>query len=197
MPTAPILYRAVQLGSEVRFGNGPDLDGTFQGYGSIHGVTDSYGTRVMPGAWTSGGLDAEPYPLLWMHNPDVVLGTFTAKEDERGLLIDGRWDATDVGQRARAQALSGSAPELSVGFSPLETQADDEDAFIACRLVEVSQIVRRFASTPGAQLAAVRASATGLLGEAQESEESPAQSRTGLAVARARLLLTRPGSPGR
>lgn len=158
-----VRYHSAAFGTDLRFGNGPDLDGVFAGYGSIFGVTDSYGTRMMPGCWRAGGLDERPYALLWMHNPDVVLGTFTAREDEKGLWIEGRYDATDVGQRARAQAQSGSAPELSVGFVQLESLADDPDAFTVCRLVEVSQITARMASTPGAALANVRAAADTLL----------------------------------
>jgi HK97 family phage prohead protease len=161
--TSGVRYHQAAFGRDLRFGNGPEVDGVFTGYGSIFGVTDSYGTRMMPGCWRAGGLDEQPYALLWMHNPDVVLGTFTAREDERGLWMEGRYDATDVGQRARAQAQSGSAPELSVGFVQLESLADDADAFTVCRLVEVSQITARMASTPGAALANVRAAADVLL----------------------------------
>lgn len=200
------LYRSVKLGSDVRF-SGPEAEGTFSGYGSIFSVTDSYGTRIMPGAWRSGGLDAEPYALIWMHDPTVVLGTFTAREDEKGLLIEGRYDFTDVGQRARQQALSGSAPELSVGFEPLQTLDDDESAFISTRLVEVSQITTRFAATPGAELAAVRATAALFTDRPAPKPEELAQlqddaaaatlqrdldARRTRALTRARLQLTRP-----
>lgn len=142
--------------TELRFGNGPDLDGTFEGYLSVHGVTDSYGTRMMPGCWRAGGLDDKPYALLWMHDPTQVVGTFTAKEDERGLLIAGRFDATDEGQRARTRAQSGSAPGLSVGFVLEQTLADDPNGITVARLVEGSLITARMASTPGAQVTGVR-----------------------------------------
>jgi HK97 family phage prohead protease len=142
--------------TELRFGNGPDLDGTFEGYLSVHGVTDSYGTRMLPGCWRAGGLDDKPYALLWMHDPTQVVGTFTAKEDERGLLISGRFDATDEGQRARTRAQSGSAPGLSVGFVLEQTLADDPNGITVARLVEGSLITARMASTPGAQVTGVR-----------------------------------------
>lgn len=144
---------------QLRFGNGPELDGTFEGYLSVHGVTDSYGTRMMPGCWRAGGLDDKPYALLWMHDPTQVIGTFTATEDERGLLISGRFDATDEGQRARARAQSGSAPGLSVGFNPRQSLPDDPDAFTVCELIEGSLITARMASTPGASVTGVRAAA--------------------------------------
>lgn len=172
------------FGLDLRFGNGAQVDGTFDGYGSVHNVVDSYGTRMLPGSWTAGGLDDKPYALLWMHDPTVVLGTFTATEDERGLWITGRYDATDVGQRARAQAQSGSAPGLSVGFSVVSALADDEDAFNSVRLVEVSQITARMAATPGAEMSGVRQAESHALAAATVARRA--------AVARARLLLADP-----
>ncbi len=158
-PVADLRTGAAVPVTELRFGNGPDLDGTFEGYLSVHGVTDSYGTRMMPGCWRAGGLDDKPYALLWMHDPTQVVGTFTAKEDERGLLISGRFDATDEGQRARTRAQSGSAPGLSVGFVLEQTLADDPDGITVARLVEGSLITARMASTPGAQVTGVRQTA--------------------------------------
>ena len=126
--------------------------GTFEGYACVWDVVDSYGTTFARGCFSSGGLDTDPYPLLWMHDRDVVLGTFTAQEDERGLLIRGQWDDTRAGRDARAQAKSGSAPGLSVGFVPVMVDPDDEDRFTQVRLVETSQIVARMAAVPGASI---------------------------------------------
>lgn len=173
-----VRFHHAQFGLDVRFGNGAEIDGTFEGWGSVHNVRDSYGTTMLPGAWTNGGLDDEPYALLWMHDPNVVLGTFTAVEEERGLFIKGRYDATDVGQRARAQAQSGSAPGLSVGFVVVSSLDDDPDQFNSVRLVEVSQITRRMAATPGAEMSSVR----------QREAEAATLRRRKAAVARARLL---------
>lgn len=141
---------------ELRFGNGPEHDGVFEGYANLWDVTDSYGTRFLQGAFRSGGLDDKPYALLWMHDPTHVVGTFTAREDERGLRIEGRFAATERGQEARALAQMGAAPELSVGFSRQQTLADDETGIVSAELVEVSLITARMASTPGAALTGVR-----------------------------------------
>lgn len=173
-------FHHASFGLDLRFGNGAEVDGTFNGYGSVHNVVDSYGTRMLPGAWAAGGLDEQPYALLWMHDPNVVLGTFRAREDDRGLWIEGRYDATDVGQRARAQAQSGSAPGLSVGFVVVSALADDDSQFNAVRLVEVSQITARMAATPGAEMSSVR--------RAEDATNAVRARRA--AVARARLLLT-------
>lgn len=150
-------HRSVSLADfDLRIGNGPEIDGTFEGYASIFGVTDTYGTRVMPGAFRSGGLDDNAYALLWMHDPTQVVGTFTGSEDERGLKITGRFAATTFGQDARVLAQMGAAPELSIGFVRLLNQDDDENAIVSARLVEVSLITARMASTPGAVLTGVR-----------------------------------------
>lgn len=124
--------------------------GTFEGYACLWDTTDSYGTRFAPGSFGAGGLDADPYALLWMHDPYQPRGIFTAREDDIGLFIGGGWDDDAEGQSARARAKSGSAPELSVGFRVLAIDPEDEQRFTQVVLVEVSQITRRMASVPGA-----------------------------------------------
>lgn len=149
--------RAVQ-NLTIRAGEGEA--GTFEGYACVWNVTDTYGTSFRPGSFRDGGLDADPYALLWMHSPFDVLGTFTAEEDDIGLRIAGAWDETPEGITGRARARSGSAPGLSVGFVPIMVDPDDETAFTQCRLVETSQITRRMASVPGAELDKVRMAGT-------------------------------------
>lgn len=145
--------RALQA-LQMRAGDGEA--GTFEGYACVWDVEDSYGTTFQRGCFSRGGLDPEPYALLWMHNPLEVLGTFTAQEDDHGLRIAGAWDETAAGKDARVRAKSGSAPGLSVGFVPIMVDPDDETLFTQCRLVETSQITRRMASVPGASLDKVR-----------------------------------------
>jgi len=143
---------------EVRNLDGPEISGTFDGYANLHGVTDSYGTRFAAGAWTVGTPDLDqPTALLWMHDATNPVGVFTAEDDVKGLRIRGVFDQTDEGQRARARAQSGSAPELSVGFVRLRNREDDDTEIISARLVEVSLITARMASQPGAVLTSVRA----------------------------------------
>lgn len=134
-------------------------EGTFDGYACVWDVRDSYGTTFRRGCFQAGGLDALLYALLWMHDPWSPRGVFTGVEDDHGLRIMGRWDATSDGQDARTMAQSGSAPGLSVGFVPLGTDPDDPSAFTACRLIETSQITARMASVPGASLVGVRSKA--------------------------------------
>lgn len=144
-----VRYHTLSL--DLRAAAGTD-SGTFEGYACVWDVVDAYGTTFAPRCFGAGGLDTDPYPLLWMHDRDVVLGTFTATEDDKGLLIRGAWDDTSVGRDGRARAKSGSAPGLSVGFVPILVDPDDEDRFTQVRLVETSQIVARMAAVPGAAI---------------------------------------------
>lgn len=150
-------HRAVSLDLlDLRAAAADAAAATFEGYACVWDVIDSYGTTFAPRCFSAGGLDADPYPLVWMHDPDKVLGTFTATEDARGLLIRGAWDDTVRGRDARAQARSGSAPGLSVGFVPIMVDPNDENRFTQVRLVETSQIVARMAAVPGASIHTAR-----------------------------------------
>ena len=162
---------------------GDDQDGTFEGYACVWDVTDSYGTTFRQGCFGAGGLDTDPYALLEMHNPVNVSGLFTAVEDGKGLLIKGGWDDTALGRDGRARAKSGSANGLSVGFVPIMVDPDDENVFTQCRLVEVSQITRRMASVPGAELTAARKR----LRESHPDAIRRRDDATTLAIARLRL----------
>lgn len=155
---APLSLRAAADGDE----------GTFDGYACVWDVTDAYGTRFRRGTFVNGGLDGDPYALLWMHDPTKVLGLFYAAEDDHGLHITGRWDDTPEGQTARARARSGSAPGLSVGFVPVMVDPDDSDTFTSARLVETSQITARMAAVPGASLIGARGTGTPAPGHARD-----------------------------
>lgn len=138
-------------------------EGTFEGYACVWDVRDSYGTSFAPGCFGAGGLEtrAGAYALLWMHDSWEPLGTFTAREDDRGLWISGAWDDSTAGRDARTRARSGSAPGLSVGFVPMTFDPDaDHERFLQCRLVETSQITARMAAVPGAEIASARAASS-------------------------------------
>jgi HK97 family phage prohead protease len=135
-----------------------DGSGAFEGWACIYGVQDTYGTTFQAGAFTEGGLDAAAYAYLAMHQVMMPLGTFVAEDRAEGLWIAGEYDPTPMAQDWRARALSGSAPELSVGFVWLGDGGEDAPNDItSARLVETSQIVLRMASVPGAQLQSVKA----------------------------------------
>lgn len=130
----------------------------FEGRACQYNVKDSYGTTFVAGCFTRGGLDTTPYSMLWNHDYTRPVGTFIAEERADGLYIKGRWDENTAGRDARAAAISGSASDLSVGFTwIIESEADRNDDMIrTARLQEVSQITSRFAAVPGSELTAVR-----------------------------------------
>jgi HK97 family phage prohead protease len=134
-----------------------DGSGSFEGWGCVFDVVDTYGTTFRPGCFTRGGLDEGEYALLWMHSPMVPVGVFTAEERDQGLWITGRYDPTPDGQAARVRGLSGSASGLSVGFVWLDDGGEDApDDITSARLVETSQITARMAAVPGSALQGVR-----------------------------------------
>ena len=100
-----------------------------------------------------------------MHDPTRPVGTFTAEERADGLYIVGQWDTNAAGQEARISAMSGSAADLSVGFS---WTGEGTDILVA-ELREVSQVTSRFGAVPGSKLTAVRNVLESLFDEEEET----------------------------
>lgn len=70
-------------------------EGTFEGYGSIFGNLDSYGEKVMPGAFAESlarhKREGTKPLMLWQHNPDQPIGVWEdLVEDGKGLRGIGR-----------------------------------------------------------------------------------------------------------
>ncbi|MCX7284214.1 MAG: HK97 family phage prohead protease [Novosphingobium sp.] len=98
----------------------------FAGYAAVFRKRDSGGDTIMPGAFT-GSLarrlaEGLRLPLLWQHRPDQQIGWIeSAGEDERGLRVVARVDATDS---AAAKALkAGAVDGLSFGYRVLQGRA--------------------------------------------------------------------------
>lgn len=134
----------------------------FEGWACRHDTVDAYGTEFAPGCWAAGGLDGEAYALCWMHDPTEPVGVFRAEDRGEGLWVRGWWDDTQAGRDARTKGLTGSAPELSVGFRQAIFDDENKRRIVAVRLVEVSQITARMAAVPGSEFTSARsATATG------------------------------------
>jgi len=98
-------------------------DGSFEGYGSVFDVIDSYRDIVLPGAFAQtieehaqkGTMPA----LLWQHQSDAPIGVWTAMdEDEHGLKMSGQLVLeTQRGAEAHALLKAGAVRGLSIGFS--------------------------------------------------------------------------------
>lgn len=97
-------------------------DGSFEGYGSIFGVVDSYNDIVVKGAFADSlariRSEGRRVKMLWQHNPSEPIGVWDdLREDDVGLYCKGRL-LLDV-QRARecyALMKAGALDGLSIGY---------------------------------------------------------------------------------
>jgi HK97 family phage prohead protease len=105
-------------------------DGTFEGYGSVFGNVDSYGEKVMPGAFIESlakhKREGTKVKMLWQHNPDQPIGVWDdLAEDAKGLWGQGRLilevqRAKEVYALAKNDAIGG----LSIGYREVDTDQD-------------------------------------------------------------------------
>lgn len=105
-------------------------EGTFEGYGSIFGNVDSYGEKVVPGAFVESlakhRREGSSVLMLWNHNPSEPIGVWEdLAEDAKGLWGKGRLlldiqRAREVHSLAKNNAIGG----LSIGYRELDTDQD-------------------------------------------------------------------------
>lgn len=105
-------------------------DGTFEGYGSIFGNVDSYGEKVLPGAFVDSlarhKREGSSVLMLWNHDPHQPIGVWEdLAEDAKGLWGKGRFlldiqRAREVYTLAKNSAIGG----LSIGYREEETDQD-------------------------------------------------------------------------
>lgn len=104
--------------------------GTFEGYGSVFGVKDSYDEIVAPGAFAdslAAHKQAGTMPaLLWQHRSGEPIGIYTSmSEDNIGLKVSGQLAiktarGAEAYELLKMKAISG----LSIGFVPREDSYD-------------------------------------------------------------------------
>lgn len=92
--------------------------GFFSGYASKFNGVDSYGDTIVPGAYSKTISERErPIAMRWNHTGPVIGKWLKAKEDERGLYVEGELTpghsvATDVYALMKHGAVTG----LSIGY---------------------------------------------------------------------------------
>lgn len=103
--------------------------GEFEGYGSVFGVIDVYGEKVMPGAFVPSLVRhkrAGTYPLmLWSHRSDEPIGGWMdIAEDEKGLYVKGKiaLDAGPTERRVYTHMKAGNIQGLSIGYREIDTE---------------------------------------------------------------------------
>lgn len=116
---------------------------TFEGYGSVFGVKDSYSDIVEKGAFVdslkSNGIPA----MLWQHRADMPIGVWTeAKEDNNGLILKGEINLdVQAGKEAYALIKQEAIKGLSIGFiTEKEEYVKSVRILKQVRLMEVSLV---------------------------------------------------------
>lgn len=120
-----------------------DEAGTFEGYGSIFGNTDSYGDVVEPGAFKDYLAKNKPssVKLLWQHNTDEPIGYYEEiYEDEKGLYVKGKLLIDDIARAREAYALLKvkAINGLSIGFTIMPGGAEWDDKRKVRKLTNLS-----------------------------------------------------------
>lgn len=141
-------------------------DGSFEGYGSVFNVMDSYRDIVLPGAFKASlkyhKQEKSSPALLWQHDPDNPIGVWKSmEEDEHGLKMTGQLAlGTQKGKEAYELLKMGAVKGLSIGFSIGEDgEKFNEDE----KVWELSQInlwetsIVTFPANRAAQITDVRA----------------------------------------
>lgn len=122
-------------------------EGTFEGYGSIFGNLDSYGEKVMPGAFAASlakhRQEGSKPLMLWQHNPDEPIGVWDdLSEDGKGLKGTGRFVLeTARGREAHALLKAGAIRGLSIGYREIETEPEGNTRLLKkLDLLEISVV---------------------------------------------------------
>lgn len=156
-------------------------DGTFEGYGSVFNVVDSYRDIVLPGAFKESLAEHKKNgtspALLWQHNSRQPMGVWKdMEEDDHGLKMSGQLAlGTQQGKEAYELLKMGAVKGLSIGFSvPKGGEEHDEEKniwkLIKINLWETSVVT--FPANQSAQVTAVRAALDeGVLPDVREFEQ--------------------------
>jgi HK97 family phage prohead protease len=99
-----------------------ESDGTFEGYGSVFGVLDSYADIVAKGAFKRTLREAKAAAdagAALAARPVAPIGVYTdMREDDTGLYVKGQLLDTSLGSDAYKLLKAGALSGLSIGFRP-------------------------------------------------------------------------------
>lgn len=138
-------------------------DGTFEGYGSVFGVVDSYKEIVVQGAFGES-LDAlkaqgRMPALLWQHRAGEPIGVYTeVREDAVGLHVRGKLAlktarGAEAHELLKMRALSG----LSIGFVTREDSYDKVTGVRTLKKIDLWEVsLVTFPANDAARISAVK-----------------------------------------
>ena len=100
----------------------------FHGHAAVFGNRDSHGDIIQPGAFTRTlNNDRGRIKVLWQHDPSNPIGKpVEMHEDETGLFVKARIADTTAGRDAMALIDAEIVTELSIGFSTVVEEFDNE-----------------------------------------------------------------------
>ena len=148
---------------EVRAVDGGE-PGQFEGYASVFGVIDSYGTVFDKGAFKKTIKERKGWlPIVWMHNPSEPIGRAEVREDDKGLWVDGQLDL-DVrrGAEVHSGMKKGYITEMSHSFKRIKEKVakgeDNSDIphLLEVKSFEISPVTANFASNEESIITGVR-----------------------------------------
>jgi hypothetical protein len=120
-------------------------DGVLTGLLSTFGNIDKTREVVEKGAFKKTLKEKKVFPLIWHHNmslPDLIVGTFTAKENEVGLETIAEFFDDEESQKVRKKTKRlldrGVNVGLSMGYRVIKDKYDTVDGQPVRRLLEVA-----------------------------------------------------------
>lgn len=136
--------------------------GRIEGYGSIFGNVDSYGERVVRGAFAGSiqkfKAEKRMPALLWQHRSDEPIGRWIdMQEDEVGLWMHGEFNLeTTRGKDAYHHVQAGDVDGLSIGYETIKAQPNGKVLdLLELRLMETSIVT--FPANPKSRVTGVKA----------------------------------------
>jgi len=122
-------------------------DGSFEGYGSIFGNLDSYGEKVMPGAFVESlarhRREGTKPLMLWQHDAGQPIGVWDdLAEDGKGLRGKGRLlKGVSKADEAHILLKAGAIQGLSIGYREQEVEPDGNNRLLKkLDLLEISVV---------------------------------------------------------
>ncbi len=137
------------------------VDGMFEGYASLFGVSDLGGDVVIAGAFKESLAKRGPLgvKMLWSHDPALPIGVWNIlNEDPRGLYVRGQLDLS-VAKARETHALlrSGAIDGLSIGFKTVRSRRDAKTGGRRLEKVDLWEVsIVTFPMLPQARVSAVK-----------------------------------------
>lgn len=127
----------IQFKDAAGFHETEDGSGIFEGYASVFGNVDSYGDKVIKGAFSKSLAKSFPndgagIPCYWSHrmdDPEFILGkTISAVEDEHGLKVRVSLDLDNPKAAAAYRALkTGAVNQMSFAYEVVDSHFVPDD----------------------------------------------------------------------